>query len=255
MALRPLARLPILKPEGTIPGGTRGASGLALTSYAEALAIQRDRWARRVRDEVPDAILLFEHRPAVTRGRGLQRPPGGASGDVELAVTSSADAPRAMPFDPQATYWRELGAEYHEIERGGDLTYHGPGQLVFYPIVKLTGEFSDLGAFLRGLEADVGAIVDSVFSPATDLRSVAVPGQSGVWVEGGGKPGRRKIASMGLAVRQGVTLHGIALNVSVDLEPFRRFSPCGFEGSVMTSLAAELPSQDLWAEVLKSLPN
>ena len=183
-------------------------------------AAYRDVWAQqlalveqRQRDEVPDTLLLVEHPHVFTLGRRRE-----AAQNV------------LMPGD----------VEVIEIERGGDVTYHGPGQLVAYPIVRLGEGERDLHRYLRNLE-------DAVIGTCAQLGLVAdrEPGKTGVWC---GPPERRKkLCSMGIACRKWVTFHGLALNVTTDLSYFRRINPCGFEASVMSSLAEQLPGADLGA--------
>jgi lipoyl(octanoyl) transferase len=121
-----------------------------------------------------------------------------------------------------------------EVERGGDATWHGPGQLVAYPIVKLEGERADLHGFLRGLEeAVIRVLVGLGLSPVRDVRN------TGVWLpDGDALP--RKVCSVGIACRKWVTWHGLALNVAVDPAAFARIRPCGFGAEVMTRLADAL---------------
>jgi lipoate-protein ligase B len=124
-----------------------------------------------------------------------------------------------------------------EIERGGDVTYHGPGQLVAYPIVLLEDGERDLHKFLRNLE-------EAVIQTCARVGLVAdrEPGKTGVWTST--ELGRKKLCSMGIACRKWVTFHGLALNVTTDLSYFRRINPCGFEASVMSSLATLVPEVD-----------
>jgi lipoyl(octanoyl) transferase len=127
-----------------------------------------------------------------------------------------------------------------EIERGGDVTYHGPGQLVAYPIVLLEGDAErDLHQFLRNLEE---AVIQTC-ARAAGLTTDREPGKTGVWTTDG-NGARKKLCSMGIACRKWVTFHGLALNVTTDLAYFRRINPCGFEASVMSSLAALSPAVD-----------
>ena len=174
----------------------------------------RDAWARqlalvdaRQRDAAPDTLLLVEHPHVFTLGRRRE-----AASNV------------LQPGD----------VEVIEIERGGDVTYHGPGQIVAYPIVQLHDGERDLHRFLRNLEDAVIATC-ARFGLATDRE----PGKTGVWTT---TPHglRRKLCSMGIACRKWVTFHGLALNVTTDLGYFRRINPCGFESSVMTSMAEQL---------------
>jgi lipoate-protein ligase B len=152
--------------------------------------------------EEPDTVLLLEHPHVITLGRSSEAPANVlASGDIEVV----------------------------QIERGGDVTYHGPGQLVAYPIVALREGERDLHGFMRRLEE---AII--VTLQRAGLEAGRSPGNTGVWISG------RKLASIGIACRRWVTWHGLALNVSTDLSYFQRINPCGFEAGVMTSMQAEL---------------
>lgn len=186
-----------------------------LIRYAEASALQQELLEKRVRDEIDDTVLFLEHAPVVTRGRGLQ--------------FTGQPRERAMPLVQPLPE----GIEYCESERGGDLTYHGPGQLVVYPIWKIR----DLGAYLRGLESAFIEVLGEL-----GLRSEPRENATGVWV------GERKVASIGVAVRKWVTYHGVALNVVNDLKPFHLISPCGFAPEVMTSLAELLPERSEWRD-------
>ena len=134
--------------------------------------------------------------------------------------------------------------EVVEIERGGDVTYHGPGQLVAYPIVLLGDGERDLHRFLRNLEEAV-ILTCRRWGLAADRE----PGKTGVWLDGAAG-GRKKLCSIGIACRRWVTFHGLALNVTTDLGYFFRINPCGFESSVMTSMAAELDARGAAAPAL-----
>lgn len=169
------------------------------TDYREVHALQQQLVEARARGEVPDVVLLLEHAEVITLGR--------AKG-AERSVVDAGDVPVVR------------------VERGGDATWHGPGQLVAYPIVKLEGARADLHLHLRSLEdAVIGLLGERGVHGGRDPRN------TGVWVGG------RKICSIGVACRRWVTWHGLALNVGVDLERFRRIRPCGFEPDVMTTLA------------------
>jgi len=176
--------------------------------YGEALTLQRDLAARRIAGDQPhDLLLLVEHPPVITLGRGFQS---------QHLPTSRATL-------------EARGIEVHDIERGGDVTFHGPGQLVGYPIFDLTGHRQDLHWFLRQLEeALITAIADF------GIEGERVAGYTGVWTSG------RKIASIGIHVRQWVTWHGFALNVTTDLSYFDLIVPCGIPDVQMTSILAEL---------------
>ena len=190
--------------------GRLAVARLGLVPYAEALARQRalaeDRIAGRLGS---DALLLLEHPPVVTLGRGTR-------------ATS-------LPIAPELLTRR--GIDVYEIERGGDVTYHGPGQLVGYPIFLLREDERDLHVYLRNLEE---AIIRACarFSLAGERKE----GWTGVWTAGGA----RKLASIGVAVKRWVTMHGFALNVSTELARFAAINPCGLDAAVMGSMSSEL---------------
>jgi lipoate-protein ligase B len=168
--------------------------------YGESLVEMRALRAARRHGRIPDTLVLVEHPPVITVG--VQ----GREGDV---------LPEGIPV--------------FDVERGGKSTYHGPGQLVGYPIVDLTPRGRDVRRYVRDVEEVVIRALAEVSLPAG-----RVEGQRGVWVEG-----RRKIASVGIAVEEWVTFHGFALNVDTDLSVFRSFRPCGLSGEVMTSVSRE----------------
>lgn len=187
--------------------------------YGEVLELQRELCRRRMAGRLDeDVLLLVEHDPVVTLGRGTRA--------------------SSLPLPPAALAAR--GIPVVEVERGGDVTYHGPGQLVGYPVLHLSEHREDLHWYLRQLEAAlIGALA------ALGIPAERRPGLTGVWTRG------RKIASIGIHVKQWVTFHGFALNVSTDLRPFGLIVPCGIDGVVMTSVAAELGREDaaaLWGE-------
>jgi lipoyl(octanoyl) transferase len=179
---------------------------LGTIEYREALALQeRIRTARQL-DELPDVLLTLEHWPVYTRGR--------RSGTGELPMGED--------------WYRMQGIDIVETDRGGKVTYHGPGQLVGYPIVRI----DDVVAYVRTLErALVAALAEEGL--AARARPEDGPDYTGVWVE------NRKIASIGVHVARGVTTHGFAVNVENDLQPFSWIVPCGLEGVQMTSLIKE----------------
>jgi lipoate-protein ligase B len=180
--------------------------------FAEVLELQRDLRRRRIEGELDeDVLLLVEHPPVITLGRGTR--------------------PSSLPIAPAELERR--GVAVFEVERGGDVTFHGPGQLVGYPILDLRGHRQDLHWYLRSLE-DV--LIQAL--GALDIEADRNPGLTGVWTAG------RKIASIGIHVKQWVTLHGFALNVTTDLDPFDLIVPCGIRQVVMTSVAAELLRAD-----------
>jgi len=187
--------------------------------YLEVLELQRDLCRRKMSGELDaDLLLLVEHEPVVTLGRGLR--------------------PGSLPLPPAALEQR--GITVVEVERGGDVTYHGPGQLVGYPILDLRRHREDLHWYLRRLEESLILALGRLGVPAE--RNA---GLTGVWTGG------RKIASIGIHVKQWVTFHGFALNVTTDLSFFDLIVPCGIPGVVMTSVARELGRPDdpaLWDE-------
>jgi lipoyl(octanoyl) transferase len=198
-----------------------------IVPYEEAREAQRRLAERRQRDEIADTLLLLEHPPVYTRGR--------RSGPEEL---------------PMGAQWYEMqGIEVRDTDRGGRVTYHGPGQLVAYPIVSLRPYGDDVLAYVRGLErVTIEALAEH------GVEAGPIEGLTGVWTQGAapgsGADGReaRKIGSIGVHVSRGVTTHGLAVNVSNDLQPFEWIVPCGIEGVAMTSLSRELDAeQDLGA--------
>lgn len=168
--------------------------------YLEVHALQQRIVLERAEGRLPNLLMTGEHPPVITLGR---KTPGGFPGAGAIPVV--------------------------EVERGGEATYHGPGQLIAYPIVHLTEARRDLHRFQRDLE-EIGIRV------CADLGVAAgrIEGKTGVWI------GPRKVMSLGIAVRRWVTWHGLALNVATDLAPFRLFNPCGLDGAVMTSLSESL---------------
>jgi lipoyl(octanoyl) transferase len=180
---------------------------LGVVPWREALAMQEQIRARRQAGELPDTLLLLEHPPVYTRGRRSH--PG--------ELTLGAD------------FYRARGIEVVETNRGGRVTYHGPGQLVGYPVMGV----SDVLAHLRTIEA---ALVAALAQEGIAARSRVDDGAdyTGVWV------GERKIASLGVHVSRGVSTHGFAVNVDNDLEPFSWVVACGLPDVEMTSVAREI---------------
>jgi lipoyl(octanoyl) transferase len=189
--LRPLS---ILEP-GTVP-------------YGQALDLQRDLVTRRRAGEVPDTLVLLEHPHVITLG---------SSAEEEHVLVDEAERAR-------------LGIELYEAGRGGDVTYHGPGQLVAYPILDLKPDRKDLHRYLRDLEAVLAGVAADFGVGATRSES-----GTGIWT------GRGKLAAIGVRVSSGwITSHGIALNVSSDLTYFETIVPCGIRDRGVTSLEEEL---------------
>jgi lipoyl(octanoyl) transferase len=163
---------------------------LGLVGYDEALALQKRLAAARMDGRIPDVLLGLEHPPTYTRGR--------------------RSTPAELPMG--VDWYRAQGIDVRETDRGGRVTYHGPGQLVGYPIVSLRPLRDDVHAYIRAIE-----------------------GLTGVWTAGG-----RKIGSIGIHVSHGVTTHGFAVNVANDLQPFQWIVPCGVEHCQVSSVTREL---------------
>lgn len=183
-------------------GGELWVTRLGTVGYDEGVTIQERVRAARQTDAVPDALLLLEHWPVYTRGR------------------------RSEPADlPMGERWYESqGIQVRDTDRGGRATYHGPGQIVGYPIMRIT----DVLEYVRTLErAIIAALADE------QIEAEVREGLTGVWV------GDRKIGSIGVHVSRGITTHGFAINVDNDLQPFEWIVPCGIDGVRMTSVYLE----------------
>lgn len=181
---------------------------LGVVDYLDALALQESVRDARQSDDVPDVLLLLEHPSVYTRGRRA------SAGELPMGEE----------------WYRAQGIEVIDTDRGGKVTYHGPGQLVGYPIVRT----DDVVAHVRTLErALVAALAQEGI--AARPRPQDGPDYTGVWVQA------RKIASLGVHVARGVTTHGFAVNVDNDLTPFEWVVPCGLDGVCMTSMAVEGP--------------
>jgi lipoate-protein ligase B len=191
--------------------------------YGEAWTLQRSLLGARQADHIPDTVLLLEHPPVITIGRA-----GRAS---NILVPRQALAAQ--------------GVEVFDIERGGDVTYHGPGQLVGYPIINLRALDEDVVRYVRCLES---ALINAV--AAFGIAAARVRGYPGVWV------GDEKIAAIGVAVKRKVTMHGFALNVDPDLSFFGLINPCGL-GKPVTSIARcagrPVPVSEAQGEVVRGL--
>ena len=189
-----------------------------MVPYGEGLEWQRELAEERIAGRLShDVLLLLEHPPVVTLGRNSHA----------------------------AHLLRPQGIEVFEIERGGDVTFHGPGQLVGYPILDLSAYKQDLHWYLRTLEQALIAALSLL-----DVPAERNPGFTGVWTRG------RKIASIGIHVKQWVTWHGFALNVSTDLAHFERIVPCGIPGVEMTSVEREAGNgkrEALWDETVSAV--
>ena len=194
--------------------------------YAEALSLQYLAHSARRDSVAPDTVYFLQHRPTITVGRSA--PAGGAHIRTDPAALAAS------------------GVVVIEVDRGGDVTYHAPGQLVIYPILHLDGHGRDLHRYLRRLEE---AIIDTLATYG--VGAVVVAGRTGVWVEG------RKIAAIGIKVSRWVSMHGAAVNIDLDLAPMRRdIVPCGIVDADVTSLAElgiSATASDLAGRLVESL--
>ena len=185
---------------------------IGVSRYADARELQKQTVERRLKGEIDDTLIITEHEPVITVGRGTPR-------DEKL----------------------DAGFEVIETERGGEATYHGPGQLVVYPILLLPEGRRDLHRYLRDLEEVVIRCLAEV-----EVLGERRDGLTGVWIGG------KKVCSIGVTAKSWVTYHGFALNLRSDLDAFGRIRPCGLDPGVMTNLAdhAELPPGSLLFQVL-----
>jgi lipoyl(octanoyl) transferase len=213
---------------------------LGRVPYAEALEIQQRVIAARKQDRIGDTLLLLEHPPVLTLGRNASR--------ANILVSDE--------------WLASHGVELHEINRGGDVTYHGPGQLVGYPIVDLRGDFPGKRGPHLGPVDFVRLMEEALIRTCADFGVMAkrIPKCTGVWTFGGGDDPRggdseshisearcgapsniaeKKLAAIGVHVSQGVTSHGFALNVTTDLRDFDWIVPCGIKDRGVTSLEME----------------
>ena len=202
---------------------------LGRVPYAEALVIQQRVIAARKQNLIGDTLLLLEHPPVLTLGRNASR--------ANILVSDELLASR--------------GVEVHEVDRGGDVTYHGPGQLIGYPIVDLRGEWPGKRGPHLGPVDFVRLVEEALIRTCADFGVMAkrIPRLTGVWTLGGGDEphsdgqhgtiGEKKLAAIGVHVSQGLTSHGFALNVATDLRDFAWIVPCGIRDRGVTSLAQE----------------
>src|ERR1700722_1394093 len=181
--------------------GALSVADLGLVDYDDALAMQTGMLAARIEGRVGDTLMMMEHPHVFTLGRGAD----------ERFIVANAE-----------------GVPIRRVSRGGEVTYHGPGQLIGYPILKLEGRDRDVTKYLRNLE---GAMIDALAQFGIDAGRR--DGMTGVWV------GARKIASIGVGIRRWTTWYGFAANVSTDLSYFDSIVPCGIEGCRMTSVYEE----------------
>lgn len=175
--------------------------------YADAWDLQMRLHRERVMNSRPDTILILEHQPVYTVGR-------------RTLIADWGGDPTAARMD---------GIEIQHVNRGGSVTYHGPGQLVVYPILRLEDHVTGVRSYVEQLEE---AVIQCLLE--NGITGQRKPKTPGVWVT---DPQEAKIASIGIRVDRGVTMHGMALNVEMDLSPFREITPCGLRGSHTTSMA------------------
>lgn len=187
-----------------------------LTGYAEMMATQRERQAEVAAGNAPDTLYLLQHTPTITLGRDA-KPAHLLRGREALAA---------------------LGIDVIEVDRGGDVTYHGPGQLVAYPILDLNHWRTSVGWYLRTLEQ---VIIDTL--AAYGIQGERLDGYTGVWIGGA------KVAAIGVGLRHWVTLHGIALNIAPDMAHFGLIVPCGIADKPVTTLGQLLPYTPPFDEV------
>lgn len=208
---------------------------LGRIEYAPAWELQKRIQARLIeakrkepREEVPHVLLLVEHPPVFTLGK--------SGNDSNLLLSEDALAAR--------------GATFHRIDRGGDITFHGPGQIVGYPILDLDHFFTDIHRYLRELEEAVILTCSSY-----GLEAGRIPGRTGVWIGPDDRGPERKICAMGIRSSRWVTMHGLALNVNTDLSYFSYINPCGITDRGVTSLAREVGREidvdDVQAEFIR----
>ncbi len=204
-----------------------------LVPYEMAREAQAQLATARQREEIPDLLLLLEHPPVYTRGRRSQ--------------------PAELPMGED--WYRAQGIDIRDTDRGGAVTYHGPGQLVAYPIVSLQPYGDDVYGYVRGLER---VMIETL--GALGIEAQTIGGLTGVWTAGR-RPGNgadpaseaRKIGSIGIHISRGVTTHGLAINVNNDLQPFEWIVSCGIEGARMTSVSRELGTEQNLDHVMTTL--
>ncbi len=186
---------------------------LQIRDYKETWELQHRLVELRAQARVPDILLIVEHPPVITMGK---------SAKPENILS------KVLPI--------------YEVERGGDVTYHGYGQLVGYPILELSSRGKDIRGYVRSLERTLIETLDHF-----GIRAQRIEGRPGVWVD------QKKIASIGVAVRSWIAFHGFALNVSTDLSYFATINPCGYDSAIMTSMTEELGRQVSISEVKEPL--
>ena len=179
---------------------------LGLTDYKKALNIQLDLLDKRKNNLIPDTLILLEHPPTITIGRG---------GDLKNLLVSEG-------------YLKDRGIYFEQISRGGDITFHGPGQIVAYPIMNLNSLGRDIHKYLRSLEHLIIDMLKNYGIKATGLKDI-----TGVWAN------EKKIASIGIGVKRWITYHGFAININNDLNYYDMIIPCGLTKVMMTNVTTE----------------
>lgn len=209
---------------------------LGLKSYQEALAVQEKLFNQTIaikranrnqqqQTQTENYLLWVEHTPVITLGK---------SGKSEHLLLDENQL-------------KKKGIEYYPTNRGGDITFHGPGQLVGYPILDLDNFFTDIHKYLRFLEEAIILTLEEY-----GLKGARSDGQTGVWLDVG-TPFARKICAMGVKASRWVTMHGFALNINTDLSYFEYIVPCGIQGKAVTSLEKELGRNVPFEEVKTKL--
>jgi lipoyl(octanoyl) transferase len=193
---------------------------LGMIDYKQAWDLQKENFDHRLRNEINDTLFLLEHPHTYTLGKVAEK---------ENLISSESQL-------------KELGISVYEIDRGGDITYHGPGQIVGYPIIKLSHWKEDTHQYLRGLE-EVIILTCREYGLETERN----PKYTGVWI------GDRKIAAIGIKVSRWITMHGFAFNINTDLSYFGGIIPCGIKDKDVTSLKFELGKEIKIDEVKKKL--
>ncbi|MGH7800563.1 MAG: lipoyl(octanoyl) transferase LipB [Thermodesulfobacteriota bacterium] len=184
---------------------------LGIIDYQNALKLQLSLLEKRMKEEIEDVLLLLQHPPTFTMGR---------SGKTEHLLSNIKEL-------------KKRGIHFEEISRGGDITYHGPGQLVGYPIIDLNNFRCDINSYLRNLEEMIICALCHF-----DIEAKRINGFTGVWVND------EKVASIGIGIKRWVSYHGFALNVNTDLSYFDMIIPCGIPGVKMTSMKKILAKKE-----------
>jgi lipoyl(octanoyl) transferase len=208
---------------------------LGRVSYAEGLRVQAELIAARKAGTIGDTLVLLEHPPVLTLGRNAHR--------SNILASDELLAAKAV--------------EIHEVNRGGDVTYHGPGQLVGYPIVDLRGDLPGKKGPHLGPVDFVRLLEEVLIRTCREfgVNTQRICGRTGVWTLAGGSVQEKKVAAIGVHVSQGVTSHGFALNVTTDLRDFDWIVPCGITDRVTTSLELEVDDPPAMAPTMENARN